>query len=102
MKSQHLAQSRYRCRPLDRLSHERIRVPISDPVNINTLHDLRHIANNNHHENKKTEIVMWITPHIPRARFARAVFSGTESAVRETPLRLDSVGPVNSAAAPPQ
>jgi len=53
-------------------------------------------------DDKKTEIVLSITPHILRAPTvadlrARDVFSGTESAVREMPLRLDPVGSVSGA-----
>ncbi len=66
--------------------------------------------------NTKTEIVLSITPRIVRGpgvaegRY-RDVFSGTDAAVRDTPLRLDPVGaaggvspggaPVPSAAPPP-
>ena len=51
----------------------------------------------------KTEIILSITPRIVRtattadARW-RDVYSGTEAAVRETPLRLDPVGSVSGAA----
>jgi len=67
---------------------------------------LDRLFGSNHHEDKKTEIVMSITPHILRAPTvadsrARNLFSGTESAVRETPLRLDPVGSVSGAPATP-
>ncbi len=58
-------------------------------------------------DHSKDEIVLSITPHVLRApaiadRRVRDVFSGSESAVRENPLRLDPVGAVsNSTGAPP-
>ena len=61
-------------------------------------------------DHSKDEIVLSITPHVLRApaiadRRNRDVFSGSESAVRENPLRLDPVGSVsnssNSAPASP-
>jgi general secretion pathway protein D len=58
-------------------------------------------------DNSKDEVVVSITPHVLRAptiadRRVRDVFSGSESAVRENPLRLDPVGAVsNSAGAAP-
>jgi general secretion pathway protein D len=63
---------------------------------------LDHLFGTNNHEDKKTEIVLSITPHILRAPTvadsrARDLFSGTESAVRQTPLRLDPVGSVSGA-----
>jgi len=63
---------------------------------------LNHLFGSNKHEDKKTEIVMSITPHILRAPTVadsrgRDLFSGTESAVRQTPLRLDPVGSVSGA-----
>jgi general secretion pathway protein D len=63
---------------------------------------LNRLFGSNHHEDRKTEVVMSITPHILRAPTvadsrARNLFSGTESAVRETPLRLDPVGSVSGA-----
>ena len=67
---------------------------------------LDRLFGSNHHEDKKTEIVMSITPHILRAPVvadsrARDLFSGTESTVRETPLRLDPVGSVSGAPSTP-
>jgi general secretion pathway protein D len=63
---------------------------------------LDRLFGSNSHEDKKTEIVMSITPHILRAPAlvdlrSRDVFSGTESAVRDMPLRLDPVGSVSGA-----
>jgi len=63
---------------------------------------LDHLFGSNNHEDKKTEVVLSITPHILRAPTvadsrARDVFSGTESAVRDMPLRLDPVGSVSGA-----
>jgi general secretion pathway protein D len=63
---------------------------------------LDRLFGSNHHDDKKTEIVLSITPHILRAPTvadsrARNLFTGTESAVRETPLRLDPVGSVSGA-----
>jgi general secretion pathway protein D len=63
---------------------------------------LDRIFGSNSHEDKKTEIVMTITPHILRAPTvadsrAREMFTGTESAVRSAPLRLDPVGSVSGA-----
>jgi general secretion pathway protein D len=67
---------------------------------------LDRLFGSNHHEDKKTEIVMSITPHILRAPTvadsrARDLFSGTESTVREAPLRLDPVGSVSGAPSTP-
>jgi general secretion pathway protein D len=67
---------------------------------------LDRLFGSNHHDNKKTEVVMSITPHILRAPTvadsrARNLFSGTESAVRESPLRLDPVGSVSGAPSTP-
>jgi general secretion pathway protein D len=67
---------------------------------------LDRLFGSNNHEDKKTEVVMSITPHILRAPTvadsrAREVFSGTESTVRETPLRLDPVGSVSGAPSTP-
>jgi len=52
-------------------------------------------------DHAKDELVISITPHILRSpaladRRVRDVFSGTESAVRENPLRLDPVGAVSN------
>jgi general secretion pathway protein D len=63
---------------------------------------LDRLFGSNNHEDKKTEIVLSITPHILRAPVvadsrARDLFSGTESAVRQAPLRLDPVGSVSGA-----
>ena len=63
---------------------------------------LDRLFGSNRHDDKKTEIVLSITPHILRAPTvvdsrAREMFTGTESAVRETPLRLDPVGSVSGA-----
>ena len=63
---------------------------------------LDHLFGSNNHEDKKTEVVLSITPHILRAPTvadsrARDVFSGTESSVRDMPLRLDPVGSVSGA-----
>ncbi len=54
-------------------------------------------------DHSKDEIVLSITPHVLRApaiadRRVRDVFSGSESAVRENPLRLDPVGAVSNSA----
>lgn len=54
-------------------------------------------------DHTKDEIVLSITPHVLRApaiadRRNRDVFSGSESAVRENPLRLDPVGSVSNSA----
>jgi general secretion pathway protein D len=64
---------------------------------------LDRLFGSNRHEDTKTEIVLSITPHILRAPTVadargRSLFSGTESAVREMPLRLDPVGSVSGAA----
>jgi general secretion pathway protein D len=63
---------------------------------------LDRLFGSNKHEDTKTEIVMSITPHILRSPSvadsrARDLFSGTESTVREAPLRLDPVGSVSGA-----
>jgi general secretion pathway protein D len=63
---------------------------------------LGHLFRNDNTDDKKTEIVLSITPHILRAPTVadarqRNVFTGTESAVREAPLRLDPVGSVSGA-----
>jgi len=52
-------------------------------------------------DHSKDEIVLSITPHVLRApaiadRRVREVFSGSEAAVRENPLRLDPVGAVGN------
>lgn len=52
-------------------------------------------------DHTKDEVVVSITPHLLRApaiadRRVREVFSGSESAVREYPLRLDPVGSVSN------
>jgi general secretion pathway protein D len=65
---------------------------------------LDRLFGSNHRDDKKTEVVLSITPHILRAPAvadsrARDLFSGTESAVRETPLRLDPIGSVSGAPA---
>jgi general secretion pathway protein D len=62
---------------------------------------LNRIFGNNNSTHLKDELVLSITPHILRAapqtdRRLRDVFSGTESAVRENPLRLDPVGSVSN------
>jgi len=67
---------------------------------------LNRLFGSNHHEDKKTEVVLSITPHILRAPTvadsrARELFSGTESSVREMPLRLDPVGSVSGAPSTP-
>ncbi|HEX4584496.1 MAG TPA: secretin N-terminal domain-containing protein [Burkholderiaceae bacterium] len=67
---------------------------------------LDRLFGSNHHEDKKTEVVLSITPHILRAPTvadsrARNVFTGTESSVREMPLRLDPVGSVSGAPSTP-
>jgi general secretion pathway protein D len=63
---------------------------------------LDRLFGSNHHQDVKTEVVLSITPHILRAPTvadsrARQMFTGTESAVREAPLRLDPVGSVSGA-----
>ncbi len=67
---------------------------------------LGRLFGSNTHEDIKTEVVLSITPHILRAPTvadarARTLFSGTESAVREMPLRLDPVGSVSGAPSTP-
>src|SRR6266403_1593700 len=67
---------------------------------------LDRLFGSNRHEDTKTEIVLSITPHILRAPTVadareRNLFSGTESAVREMPLRLDPVGSVSGAPSTP-
>jgi general secretion pathway protein D len=62
---------------------------------------LNKIFGNDNSTHIKDELVLSITPHILRApaetdRRLRDVFSGTESAVRESPLRLDPVGSVSN------
>jgi general secretion pathway protein D len=62
---------------------------------------LNKIFGNDNSTHIKDELVLSITPHILRApaetdRRLRDVFSGTESAVRENPLRLDPVGSVSN------
>jgi general secretion pathway protein D len=62
---------------------------------------LNRIFGNGNSNHLKDELVLSITPHILRApaqadRRLRDVFSGTESAVRENPLRLDPVGSVSN------
>jgi general secretion pathway protein D len=64
---------------------------------------LDRLFGSNSHQDKKTEVVLSITPHILRAPTvadarARNLFTGTESRVSETPLRLDPVGSVSGAA----
>jgi general secretion pathway protein D len=63
---------------------------------------LDRLFGSNNHEDIRTEVVLSITPHILRAPTVvdsreREVFTGTESAVREMPLRLDPVGSVSGA-----
>jgi general secretion pathway protein D len=58
---------------------------------------LGRLFGNNNGSHGKSEIVMSITPRIVRAPAAndpelREVFSGTESSMRERPLRLDAIG----------
>lgn len=60
------------------------------------------IFGNENSDHSKDEIVLAITPHIVRApvtadRHDSDVFSGTETTIRETPLRLDPVDKVNIA-----
>jgi len=67
---------------------------------------LGHLFRSDNTDDKKTEIVLSITPHILRAPTVadarqRNVFTGTESAVREVPLRLDPVGSVSGAPSSP-
>jgi len=67
---------------------------------------LNRIFGNNNSTHIKDELVLSITPHILRAppqtdRRLRDVFSGTESAVRENPLRLDPVGSVSNSTPEP-
>jgi general secretion pathway protein D len=71
---------------------------------------LDRLFGSNTHEDVKDEVVLSITPHILRAPAiadarTRELFTGTESSVREMPLRLDPVGsvsgaPITPAAAP--
>lgn len=65
---------------------------------------LDHLFGHGKNQDTKSEVVLSITPHILRAPAvadarARNVFTGTESAVREVPLRLDPVGSVSGSAA---
>src|SRR5258706_532260 len=67
---------------------------------------LDRLFGSNRHEDTKTEILLSITPHILRAPTVadareRNLFSGTESAVREMPLRLDPLGSVSGAPSTP-
>ena len=64
---------------------------------------LDHLFGSENRDHTKDEIVLSITPHILRApatadRHDRDVFAGTESAVREHPLRLDPVSAVSDSA----
>ena len=59
------------------------------------------IFGNDSRDHNKDEIVLSITPHVLRApaiadRRDRELFSGSESTVRENPLRLDPVGSVSN------
>jgi len=63
-----------------------------------------HLFGNDNRDHSKDEIVLSITPHVLRApaiadRRVREIFSGTESTVRENPLRLDPVGAVSNSQA---
>jgi general secretion pathway protein D len=65
---------------------------------------LNRLFGNDNRDHTKTEIVLSITPHVLRApaiadRRVREVFSGSESSVRESPLRLDPVGSVSNSSA---
>ena len=62
---------------------------------------LGHLFSNNNGNNSKTEIVLSITPRIIRgqnsmANAMRDIWSGTDSQVREFPLRLDPIAIVRS------
>ena len=64
---------------------------------------LGRLFSNNTGNTTKTEIVLSITPHIirgrnPMAAEQRDIWSGTDSQVREFPLRLDPIGIVRSSA----
>jgi general secretion pathway protein D len=67
---------------------------------------LGRLFSNDNRDHSKDEIVLSITPHILRApaiadRRVREIFSGTESTVRENPLRLDPVGSVSNSTGTP-
>ncbi len=62
---------------------------------------LGRLFSNNNGNNTKTEIVLSITPRVirgqnPMAAAQREIWSGTDSQVRELPLRLDPIGIVRS------
>jgi general secretion pathway protein D len=64
---------------------------------------LGRLFSNNTGNTTKTEIVLSITPHIirgknPLAASLRDIWSGTDSQIREFPLRLDPIGIVRSSA----
>jgi general secretion pathway protein D len=64
---------------------------------------LGRLFSNNTGNTTKTEIVLSITPHIirgknPIAASLRDIWSGTDSQIRELPLRLDPIGIVRSSA----
>jgi general secretion pathway protein D len=64
---------------------------------------LGRLFSNNTGNTTKTEIVLSITPHIirgknPMAASLRDIWSGTDSQIREFPLRLDPIGIVRSSA----
>ena len=64
---------------------------------------LGRLFSNHAGNNLKTEIILSITPRVVRSPSSasaalRDVFSGTEAAVRENPLRLDPVGSVSGSA----
>ena len=65
---------------------------------------LGRLFSNNNSNNIKTEIILSITPRIVRSvatadASLRDIYSGTESSMRQTPLRLDPVGAASGAPA---
>lgn len=67
---------------------------------------LDHLFGNQNREHSKDEVVLSITPHVLRApaiadRHVRDLFSGTETTVKQHPIRLDPVGTVGNAAPSP-
>ena len=63
---------------------------------------LGRLFTNNNSNNVKTEIILSITPRIVRSvatadASLRDIYSGTESSMRQSPLRLDPVGAASGA-----